>query len=356
MLEKRLARLRELLKQAELQALMVTKPENRVYMSGFTGSSGLLIITEEEAILVTDFRYTEQAAAQAPGYIIIEHEASISDTLIKITKNLGISELGFEKDHVTYQQYQMLEEKLDFLGLYPVSGMVERLRLVKDEEEISMIRHAAHIADQAFRHIIPFLRSGRQEGEIALELEYFMRKSGASKPAFEIIVASGPRSALPHGVASERRLKPGDLVVMDFGAVYQGYNSDMTRTVIIDKAEAYQEEIYQVVLEAQKKALAVARPRIKARDLDKAARDFIADKGYGSYFGHSLGHGVGMVVHELPQVSQGSDIILEPGMVITVEPGIYLPNKGGVRIEDLVVVTDEGIDNLTKSPKELLII
>ncbi|KKM11742.1 hypothetical protein SY88_06895 [Clostridiales bacterium PH28_bin88] len=352
----RLGKLRHAMAGADVEALLVSKPENRAYMSGFTGSAGFLVITPEKAFLVTDFRYVEQAEAQAPDFQVVRHGSQVFATLQELVAGERVSRLSFEKNHLSYHQYTVLTDTLAGVQLVPIQGLVERLRQIKDEVEIQQLREAVRLSDEAFRHVLPLIRPGVREVEIAAELEYFMRKSGAEKPAFDTVVASGPRGALPHGVASERRLAAGDLVVMDFGAVYRGYHSDVTRTVVVGDPTGEQRRVYELVLKAQLEAIAAVRPGLTGAQVDAVARDIIEAGGHGSDFGHSLGHGVGLAIHEEPRLAAGVDTVLEPGMTVTVEPGIYLAQWGGVRIEDTVVVRPGGCEVLTGVSKELLVI
>lgn len=351
----RLKGLRQALKGHQVDAFLITRPENRAYMCGFTGSAGALIITSDKALLVTDFRYIEQATAQASEFEVIKQGAVLTDTLRQALEGAGVRRLAFEKEYVSYADYERYRDKLG-VELVPVDGAVEKLRQVKDPEEVEAIRRAAAIGDKAFRHILDFLRPGLREDEVALELEFQMRKMDATGLAFDIIVASGPRSSLPHGRASERVIQQGDFVKMDFGCVVDGYCSDMTRTVVLGEPTEKQREIYDIVLEAQVTSLKAVRPGLTGREIDEVARKVIADRGYGDYFGHGLGHGVGRMVHEGPRVSVLGEDPLVPGNVVTIEPGVYLPGWGGVRIEDLVIVTETGADVLTGSPKELIIL
>ncbi len=350
----RLKKLRKQLLEQGLDGILILEPDNRRYLSGFSGSSGALLITSSEALLFTDFRYMEQAAAQAPSFRVIKHGQVIWDDLAGYAR--GLANLAFEQNFVTYEQFRLLQEKFTESRLVPVAGFVENLRSIKEDVELAEIRRACELADRAFSHILTWLEPGMTELEIALELEFFMRRNGASASAFEFIVASGPRSSLPHGVASGRRAARGDILTMDFGCVVNGYCSDITRTVVIGEASDKQREIYRVVLEAQMAALSALRAGMSGQEVDKVAREIISRSGYGENFGHGLGHSVGLAVHEEPRLSPAGLRVLEPGMVVTVEPGIYLPDWGGVRIEDMVVVTENGCSLLTKSPKELIIL
>ncbi len=352
----RIDRLRKGMAEKGVEAFLVIRPENRYYLSGFTGTSGALLVTAEQIRFFTDFRYVEQARQQCPYCEIIYINLPLFESLPEHLVQQDISVLGCEGDFLTFQEFSALKEKLNNIKLKPMAGVVEKLREIKDDQEIERISSSVSLADRAFEHIVPFVKPGAVECEIALELEFFMRRHGASRTAFETIVASGPRSAMPHGVASDRKLQAGDFVVMDFGAVLKGYHSDITRTVVVGEPDQKQLQIYNIVLEAQLAALASVRAGTAAAEVDNAARDIIASSGYGENFGHGTGHGVGLVIHENPRVSAKSDAILEKGMVVTVEPGIYIPEWGGVRIEDMVLVEDGGCRIFTGSPKSGLIV
>jgi Xaa-Pro aminopeptidase len=354
MVKNRLVELRKKLSPMGIDGLLITRPENRRYMTGFTGSSGVAVVTGDDACFITDFRYVEQATYQAPEFRIIEHGLKMADTLRETVEKAGIKRLGFEKDVITYKQHETFLSSLPGIELVPTEGIVETLRTVKDEHEIDSICRAEAIGDAAFSHVLDIIKPGMTEIDVALEIEWFMRKNGAEGIGFEVIVASGERGAMPHGVASSKRLAEGELVVMDFGAVYKGYRGDMTRTVSLGKASPEQRRIYDIVLEAQEAALQGIFPGKTGKGIDSLARKVIEDAGYGDNFGHGLGHGVGLAVHEEPRLSVTATEELLPGMVVTVEPGIYIPGVLGVRIEDLVVVSESGIRNLTSSPKELI--
>lgn len=351
----RLTRARSLLSERGLDALLVHQAANRTYLTGFTGSAGIAVITDSEALLLVDFRYVEQAAAEAAEFEVIKADRQFIDTLTDVVRARGLRRIGFESESVTVKQHRDYADRLTPAEILPIEG-VDRLRWIKDTDELARIERAVAIADAAFAHVQPLLRSGAVERDIAVELEFFMRRNGAEKEAFESIVASGPRSALPHGRAADRALQSGDLVTLDFGAIYRGYVSDCTRTVVLGQASAKHQEIYGTVLAAQQAALAGIRPGMTGKAADAIARTIIAEAGYGDAFGHSLGHGVGLVVHEGPSLSPREEAELAPGMVVTVEPGIYLPGWGGVRIEDLAVITVDGCRSLTRTPKDLLIL
>lgn len=352
----RLSRLRALMETSGLEALLVTGEYNRRYLSGFTGSAGVLLITADKAYLVTDFRYRSQAPAEAPHFEVVEHGPKLSETLLDVLKQNGVTTLGFEPQHMTYAAYTGYATDLKPVTLAPADALVEKLRLVKDETELAVMREAALLADRTFQHLLTVLAPGKRELDIAMELEFFMRREGATSVSFETIVASGERSALPHGKASERVLQSDEFVKLDFGAYYKGYCSDITRTVVLGKPTDKHRRIYEIVLEAQMHALANIRPGMTGREADALARDVIRGYGYGDQFGHGTGHGLGMEIHEAPRLSLTGDIVLEPGMTVTVEPGIYLPGFGGVRIEDDIVITATGAERLTQATKDFIII
>lgn len=351
----RVNKLQAQLEENEIDALLVTKRENIRYLSGFTGSSGVIVITSDSASFITDFRYTEQANDQVKGYDIIELDTSLIKSVADVVSRESIKRLGIEQDAMTVGQYRTYEKEVD-VQLIETSGIVEKLRLIKDESEIKIMKEAAAIADAAYTHIQTFIRPGRTEREVANELEMFMRSKGADSSSFDIIVASGLRSALPHGVASDKVIQTGELVTLDFGAYYKGYCSDITRTLAIGPISDELRQIYDTVLRAQLAGVEGIRAGITGIEADALTRDIIKEAGYGEYFGHSTGHGLGMEVHEAPGLSFRSDTVLEPGMVVTIEPGIYINGVGGCRIEDDVVITEDGCYLLTQSPKELITI
>lgn len=338
-----------------VDAMLVIQPENRLYLSGFTGSSGALLVTKEKAYLITDFRYLEQAGEQSPHLEIVKMTNNLVDTLETMHEINGICSLGFESGYVNYKLYEDLVEKLPGIKLVPLDGVIEQLRQVKDDQELAAISRSMSLLDEGFDYICGWIKPGVTEKEVELELEMFLRRRGATAAAFPFIIASGPRSSLPHGAASDRRINPGDVITIDFGVVLDHYNSDMTRTIALGTPPEIIKKIYGIVLEAQQAGLAAVRAGVKASEVDAAARRVIEAHGYGEYFGHGTGHGVGLAVHEGPRLSPRDDTVLQEGMVVTVEPGIYLPGTGGVRIEDSVVVERDGCRVLTKSPKDRLI-
>lgn len=356
MIQQRIARLKNRLREYQVDGLLVTDPYNRRYITGFTGTAGVPLITADEALFITDFRYVEQAAEQAREYQIVEHKGPLAQKLAEILEEKKIARLGFEQHHVSYAAYQEYSRQFSKTKLVPLPNLLAKERMIKDEQEIELIRQAANIVDQTFEHILGFIKPGMKEVEVAFELECYMRKLGAEASAFDIIVASGVRSALPHGVASNKVIEPGDLVTLDFGAVYQGYCSDITRTIAVGEPPEKLKEIYQICLEAQKLGVSKIKPGLTGKEADAICRDYIAKHGYADQFGHSTGHGLGLEVHEFPRLSHQVEEKLQPGMVVTVEPGIYISGLGGVRIEDDLLLTETGNEVLTHSPKELIMI
>ncbi len=354
-MKKRLKRCREILEEKQLDAVLITSSANRFYLSGFSGTSGSLIITSSgENHLVTDFRYIEQAEEEAKDFKIVEVSQKRRKKLSEHILSLDINSLGFEEEEISYKYYQEMKDYLQGLSLVPLEGSVSKLRRQKDEEEIDAIEEAIKISEAALKELLNFIEPGKSEGEIAAKLEYLLRQRGGEGPAFDFIVASGERSALPHGVASEKLLKNGEFVTIDFGTKYRGYCSDITRTFVMGEPDEKQEEIYEIVLAAQRRAIDEIEPGMSGQEADAVARDYIREEGYEDNFGHGLGHGLGIEVHEGPKLSSQSDDNLEPGMVFTDEPGIYISDFGGVRIEDDIFLTESGCRVLTDFEKELI--
>lgn len=350
-----LKQLRQQMEQDGLEGIYIDSASNRRYLTRFTGTAGAVLITMSEALFIADFRYVEQAKSQTTNYDVIIATSTIFEQVIAEVKRLGIQKLGIEKNHLSHGAFLQFHENLG-IELVPTSGLVEKLRMIKTNEEIAIIRQAASIADQAFTHILNFIQPGRTERAIAHELEAFMRTLGATSVSFKTIIASGIRSSLPHGVASDKALAKGEMLTMDFGAYYEGYCSDMTRTVAISEPSDTFKEIYSIVLEAETQCIEKLKPGVSCMEIDEWTHQFIENKGYGSYFGHGTGHAIGLDIHEEPFFSKKSTSILAPGMIMTIEPGIYIPGSGGVRIEDDVLITENGYEILTHSPKELLIL
>ena len=348
----RVEQLRGLLQRDRLEGLIVTQPENRRYLSGFTGTDATLFVSMDEAVLITDFRFTEQASREAPRFRIVEADPERLGIELKLLASEGgARRVGFESDHVSFLDHRKWTEIADDLELVPVQGLVESLRAIKTDEELVLIRQAAAIGDGAMAHARQILRRGKTEREVAWEIEVYIRTHGAEAIAFEIIVASGPNGAMAHATVSDREIREGEPIVFDLGARVEGYCSDLTRTFILGQPDGRFQEIYYLVLDAQMKALAGIKPGMTGREADALARDVIERGGYGHLFGHGLGHSVGLAVHEDPKMGRQSTAVLQPGNTLTVEPGIYITGWGGVRIEDLVVVTDRGVEVLSKVGK-----
>ncbi len=356
-MNKRIIQLRKVLTDKKLDGVLITSRPNTLYLSGFPGSASTIFISQKRAIFLTDFRYIEFSKERCgDSYEVMLYEKKPLVFLLEQIKNDKISKVGFEDQIVSYASYLEMSEQLKGIELISLKDDITKLRLVKEDREIETIQKAVDIADQAFTHILNYIKVGISEIDIAAEIEHFMRKNGAEKQSFDSIVASGKRSSLPHGHASNKLIESGDGITMDFGAIYNGYCSDMTRTVFIGNPEQKILDIYETVLKAQLTAEAAVKKGKTGVEIDKIARDIIYNAGYEGMFGHGLGHGVGIEVHEEPRLSVAGNTILDNGMVVTVEPGIYVPNYGGVRIEDMVVVDDDLPNVLTSSTKELIIL
>ncbi|MDP4143153.1 MAG: Xaa-Pro peptidase family protein [Bacillota bacterium] len=355
MYKMRIKALREAMQSIGIDGVLIQGDANRNYLSGFTGDESYALITNESAVFITDSRYTEQAKNEVKDFDVVQYSGIFADFLADLVKKLGIKKLGFEENIVSYGLYSTYKSKI-VSEWVPLKGAIEEIRIIKDESEIEHIRKAAAIADQAFDHMLKFIKVGMKEREIALELEYTLKKLGAKALSFPSIVASGERSCLPHGQPSDKIVDAGEFLTLDFGCIYEEYCSDMTRTLVLGNPSDKMIEIYNVVLEAQTKAAEFIKEGLICSQVDEIARKHITDKGYGSYFGHGLGHGVGREIHEEPRLSPKGNRVLKAGMIVTDEPGIYIPGFGGVRIEDLIVVRKDGCEILSKSPKNLICI
>lgn len=353
----RLESLRRSLPRLKCSAIVISDLTNVRYLCGFTGTSGMIVATKSSAYFLTDFRYQEQAAQQVgPEYSVVIVEAKLWDDAAKIIKAKKVARVGFEAENISVATLEEITELLQPCTPVPTKSVVQKLRLYKDEDELKIIRRAVQIADKSIQAIYSMMKPGVTEQEISDALLAEMKRRGASGSSFDTIVASGKRGALPHGVASTKKLKAGEMVTIDMGAVLDGYCSDLTRTVCLGKPTAKQQEIYEIVWEAQTAAAAALRPGMTGKEADAVARQIITDAGYGDAFGHGLGHGVGMFIHEGPRLSRFYDGKLEAGMVVTCEPGIYLAGFGGVRIEDMLVMTEDGAEILSraKKPRKLI--
>jgi len=330
--------------------------ENIRYLCGFTGSDGVFLLTQKESFFLTDSRYWTQAEEEVQSSKIIHYYKKI-DGMVSLLSDLKLREVGFESSALTFSIHRSLLKRLDReIKLIPLEDEIKNLRAVKDEQELALIHTAIDISSKAFEHIVGTAKVGVPEGEIAFEMEFFMKRNGAQALAFDLIVASGKRSALPHGKASDKRIEKGDFILIDFGSMFHGYFCDQTRTLICGRPSPEQEKVYRIVKEAHDKAIEKIRPGIPLQEVDGAARDHIQKCGYGEYFGHGTGHGIGLAVHEDPAVNKENKDLVQDGMVFTVEPGIYVPDWGGVRIEDMVRVTSQGAEVLTYLSRELNVI
>lgn len=347
----RLKGLRALL-GAKLDALLVSDLKNIKYLSGFTGSNAFIAVTHDAAFFLTDPRYTAQAREEVKGCKIRIFRKALEEIAALVLEE-RIKALGFEAPNLNYASYRKLAKALPKTRLRPADGLVERLRERKDRFEVERIRASAGLLDIGFRKAARLIRPGAIEGEAAFSIEVGLRKKGAEAMAFDTIIASGERAALPHGSASSKKIRKGELVVVDMGVLKDGYNSDETRTFAMGRLKPRQREIYGIVKDAQAAAIEAIRPGARASEVDGAARKVIEKAGYGKFFGHGTGHGVGLDIHERPSLGPLSEDILQEGMVVTVEPGIYLPGYAGVRIEDMALVAKGGCELLTRTPKEL---
>ncbi|MFP4476257.1 MAG: aminopeptidase P family protein [Desulfatibacillaceae bacterium] len=362
--EQRVARLREKLTDGPYDTLMVLVEENRRYLSGFTGedtqfdeTAGCLFVTPDRLLIATDSRYTTQAVTEAPQCEVYTYRHGLAKALAGICSQLDIREVGFEAVRVSVREYDRMVEELEKAGsdvtLYRSHGLVEGLREIKDEAEVEAVQRSLALVEGVFRSVLDGVEPGMREKDVAWNLERAMREAGAERLSFPCIVAAGTNAAKPHAIPGEDRVTEGKPLLFDWGAVLEGYCSDISRTVCIGQPDDMYKEVRDTVLEAQQKAMAAAGPGMPANLVDKIARDVINKAGFEGRFGHGLGHGVGLAVHEAPSVGPTRDTKLEPGMIFTVEPGVYLPEWGGVRIENMVVVRENGVEVLNSLPENM---
>jgi Xaa-Pro aminopeptidase len=348
-------RAREQMKERGLDALLVTHLPNVRYLCAFTGSAGVLLLSSKRSVFITDGRYRDQARVEVVGARVVVPRDSVLSVAAKEISNIGTRVVGIDSDHLTVATQTQLKRLLPRgVRMKSASGIIERLRMVKDADEIAIIRKAVTLGSALLHPAMKSIRSGATETSVAAEIEYAARRGGAEGMSFETIVAAGPRSALPHGVASQQPIPAKGFVVLDFGVILAGYCSDMTRTVHVGKVGSEDRRIYEAVLQAQLSAIAAVGPGIEVGNVDYAARSALRKAKLDKYFTHSTGHGVGLEIHEVPRVARGQKEVLQPGMVITIEPGVYIRGRGGVRIEDMVVVTDRGCDVLTQASRQLI--
>ena len=355
----RLDKLKGFIKNKD-EALLITNEVNIGYFSGFFHSEGYLLVTGENSYLIVDFRYAEAAEKKSGGCKVVMYSRLSQDLLDILTKE-GINSVTFEVDNITVSRFEffnkfLTQHNIDCFADQKLCKHIADIRIIKDSSEIEKIQKAQNIAEKAYLEVLNYVKPGVTEKEISARLEYLMNIYGAECKSFDLITITGKKTSLPHGVPSDGIVKEGDFFTFDFGAVYEGYHSDTTRTVAVKYATDKMTEIYNIVLKSQLAALEKIKPGVKCSEVDKTARDIISEHGYGKFFGHATGHGVGLDIHEAPTVSPRGEITLKSGMVITDEPGIYLPNEFGVRIEDMLCVTDEGCKNFVSLPKELIIV
>lgn len=351
----RIARLKRKMREKGLETLLITSPQNWRYLTGFSGSEGILLISEKGVLLGVDFRYYEQALSETEGLEVVRIEGSPLETFRKRLSSLEVSHLGFESSHLSFRYYKKLKKTLK-LKLIPTENIVEEMRVVKDEEEIKKIKRAIKISEIAWEKVLKTIKAGMKERDVAAELDYCIKREGGEGVSFPTIVLSGRRSSLPHGHPGDKILKKGEVLLLDFGAIYQGYRCDLTRTVVLGRMTKRQREIYRLVFQAQKEAINRIKPGVKPSTIDRIARIVISKAGWSGSFGHGTGHGIGLEIHEAPHISPRGKGRLRKNMVFTVEPGIYIPGWGGIRIEDDVVVTGGGCEVLSHSPPEPVVV
>jgi Xaa-Pro aminopeptidase len=341
-IKNRIKMLRDKFAEKDIEGILISQPENLYYLSGCEGLEGYLLITSQKAILITDFRYVEQAQRQSPDYQIFQIKGKLAEWLPDLLVNIGIKHLGFESSHLTVSAFGQISEVFQKTGLtpllIPINGLIESIRTIKDTEEIKRISNAIAITDPVFSHVEGILKPGMTEKELAWDIEKFLREHGSQPVPFELIVAAGPNAALPHAKPSDYVIQKSEPVVIDIGSKFQFYGSDLTRTFYIGKPDETFRKIYHTVLEAQQTAISQIKAGMTGNDADSIARKIISQAGYGDAFGHSLGHGIGLVTHENPRLGPNSQDVLAEGMVFTVEPGIYISGWGGIRIEDDVMI------------------
>lgn len=352
----RINKVLEIMARMQVDSVIIKDVTTIRYLTGFTGDSSLLYLDRQQGVLITDGRYTEQAKHEMKLFKVLEYTPvngrSIWEAAAGLAQKAGSLVIGFDGACYSYNDYVTLQE---LVGETPLESVdLSAIRMIKDKKELDLLVKAASIADEAFIKLLDDIQLGRTERSLAGRLEYYMRALGSEKTSFDTIVASGARSALPHGMASDKVVEIGDFITFDFGAVYQGYHSDMTRTLVLGMANSWHKEIYTIVEEAQLKGLKAAQAGMTGRELDAVVRKVITDCGYGDYYVHGTGHGVGLEIHEMPNINKRGETVLQTGMIFTIEPGIYIPGKGGVRIEDTVVLTEEGARALNGVKKQLI--
>ncbi len=355
----RIKKLKRLLAKNDMFPYLITDLYNIRYLTGYSGTNAYLIIDEKKSFFISDSRYEEYAKSLLPGSIdFVLQDGGILDAMKACFGKMGCTRLFIESHNMPLSLYLELKKRIRKVRILPGEiNAVNEMRMVKDDNEVDLLRKAAAIGDSCFEHLLGFVKAGMTEWDVAVEIDYFYKKNGCTACSFDPIVASGTGSSMPHYMPSmDKKIASGDVLLIDMGCLYKGYNSDMTRTIFLDKIENNLDEIYKIVFTAQQEAVRAVKPGASTVKLDSVARDIITGSGYGDNFGHGLGHGVGIEIHEIPALKKNADMKLKKNMVVTVEPGIYIPGRGGVRIEDMVLVTSKGQEVLTKSSKELTII
>lgn len=354
----RLLAIQKLLIEKNSCPYIIFSLKNIAYLTGFKGSNGYLIIDKEDIFFITDSRYQEYAESILPKKVkFILQNGSFTDTLKTLADKFSDNTVYLEKHSITLSLYETLIKETPNISYKTSEDYVNQMRIIKDENEIDVLKKAAQITDNCVEHLKSYIKPGITEWDVAIEIEYFYKKNGCRKTSFDSIVASGAGASMPHYTPSmTKKIRSGEMVLIDMGCEYNGYNSDLTRTLFVGSITKEFEEVYQVVSNAQQKAINLVKEGMKTSELDNIAREVISNAGYGKYFGHSLGHGIGIDVHELPAVNSNGEYVLQENVIISIEPGIYLPKKGGVRIEDMVRITKTGCEVLTKSSKEIIIL
>lgn len=351
------SRIKKLFKAYDTKtAFFICGANNVHYFSGYTGEESIIIIYGDKRYFITDFRYIEQAKKQVLGFEIVMTQGKTTiSTALNVAKDIGIKKIAIDENQMAAYEYLLLKDNLNEIDILPCETKINEIRSIKDENEISIITLAAQKNDEFFEKLLGLIKPGVSENDLKAELYYMMHKSGLD-PAFNAIIASGENSSLPHAQCSNRKIRVGDLITFDFGCKKDGYCSDFTRTVAVGEVTSEQKKVYQIVREANKLAFHSFQIGMKAKDLDAVARNYIKEAGYEKQFGHSLGHGVGMDIHELPRIANGSDVALSEGMVFTIEPGIYIEGEFGVRIEDICAVKNEKLISLSIANRQLIIV
>lgn len=355
---KRVENLQKILKEQDLDGIFLTKETNIRYMTGFTGSESFALISQNNKVFITDSRYTEQAQNQCAGFEIVKWRSPLPlpETIKSVCEKLGIKKLGFEKGFMAYDMYERMKSVLSGIDFIGTSGLVERLRIVKEEQEIEYLKKAAGIADAAFKQVLNYVKAGVTERDVEREFQYLVKKNGGEDIGFSSIIASGKNSSMPHAIPGDKKIEDGDFVTFDIGALYNGYRSDMTRTIVIGHASDKQKKVYETVKCALEAGTNAVRAGASGKTPHFVAKDIIDKSGIGGVFEYGVGHGIGLDIHENPFMGVYCEYMLEANNVLTVEPGIYLPGWGGVRIEDSMVVKEDGCEVITQSPRELIIV